>query len=963
MIVTFYSYKGGVGRSMALVNVGEILADWGYRVLLCDWDLEAPGLERYLLEHESTLFNDPAGREAYENELTLALGQRGLMDLLIEYKTVLTQPPIPPVEAERDQFASLGKLFLRRPSSFARDVSLSRRSGALMLLSAGRREGSLFQKYAQAVREFDWAEFYEKWGGSSYIEFFRHDLCSGDHSSSIEPVADIVLVDSRTGVTEQGGVCTHHLADVVVLVTAPNEANIEGTHWMASSLVKTNALGMRGDRPPLQILPVESRVEITTEKELLYDFHEYFKGKLREFLPPAIEEKDEFLSAARIPYLGFYSFRERIVAREQRKSLELYKSYQRLADGIVRCGVAEQLVDDRVPRDIAFRRSLSRGTRTPRPQGAIYLCHAPEDLALSSALASGLRGIGVDVWADFSPGPPGWSVEGSAGLLMVVGARGLTSPLRAELDAAVRLLARRTHPIVIVNDADSASSVPPRGVRVPTITAPAGLTPNDRTFFERLAIELATAQPADLGKESPFRGAQATELDARFFFGRDRELGEILTLLDDHPYRWLHITGDSGSGKSAFVRAGLIPAIRRGLVNNLPRESFVAFCTVASDGLLDLASAFFTAEAGLGRRLNEIREQLARGRHALHDFIAEVTAHARPLVLVVDGLETELRRPGPSPLIEALRYCLSEGDLPLLLITTVRSDAEPLRKGRLDFRAAVYALEPMKDAQLREAIEGPVKVAGGRFESGMLDRMIDDCRAAAQPLRLLRRLLDRMWEQGGGLVLTHSSYDNAGGLTGILAATAESTYSSLADDEKKVARATLALLAWRAQFGAPVSFDAAVIIATIDGASPPQDVMAKLAEAGLITISRDSVLLGHPSLTNWDRLIEWVELDAHALRRRDELAAAASSWRAAQKPTSGLPYGQYLRYFDDLRPSSIEESEFLQAAKAHEGARMIRLRVALAMVALLAIFVVAWFVRACSSPRKMPAEIRTTISR
>jgi MinD-like ATPase involved in chromosome partitioning or flagellar assembly len=49
MIVTFYSFKGGVGRSMALANCGEILADAGFDTILCDWDLEAPGLERYLV--------------------------------------------------------------------------------------------------------------------------------------------------------------------------------------------------------------------------------------------------------------------------------------------------------------------------------------------------------------------------------------------------------------------------------------------------------------------------------------------------------------------------------------------------------------------------------------------------------------------------------------------------------------------------------------------------------------------------------------------------------------------------------------------------------------------------------------------------------------------------------------------------------------------------------------------------
>src|SRR5881392_468367 len=46
-IVTFYSYKGGTGRSMTLANVAWLLANSGRRVLAIDWDLEAPGLHRY----------------------------------------------------------------------------------------------------------------------------------------------------------------------------------------------------------------------------------------------------------------------------------------------------------------------------------------------------------------------------------------------------------------------------------------------------------------------------------------------------------------------------------------------------------------------------------------------------------------------------------------------------------------------------------------------------------------------------------------------------------------------------------------------------------------------------------------------------------------------------------------------------------------------------------------------------
>lgn len=47
MICTFYSYKGGVGRSMALAQAADSFARTGLRVLMIDFDLEAPGLEEY----------------------------------------------------------------------------------------------------------------------------------------------------------------------------------------------------------------------------------------------------------------------------------------------------------------------------------------------------------------------------------------------------------------------------------------------------------------------------------------------------------------------------------------------------------------------------------------------------------------------------------------------------------------------------------------------------------------------------------------------------------------------------------------------------------------------------------------------------------------------------------------------------------------------------------------------------
>jgi len=65
------------------------------------------------------------------------------------------------------------------------------------------------------------------WNGQQFFEWFRHE---------VESKFDIILIDSRTGVTEMGGVCNYQLADVVILFVAPNQQNIDGIVRIAQSL-------------------------------------------------------------------------------------------------------------------------------------------------------------------------------------------------------------------------------------------------------------------------------------------------------------------------------------------------------------------------------------------------------------------------------------------------------------------------------------------------------------------------------------------------------------------------------------------------------------------------------------------------------------------------------------------------------------------------------------------------------
>ncbi len=309
IVVTFYSYKGGVGRSLALANVAEILSQRGHDVICCDADLEAPGLE--------TLLGSDA---AHARELR---DKAGLLDLLAEYRSA--------VAMERPEHAGSAGAFeyhgVRVPRPRNRLIGLRRKNendGALHLLTAGSRAESVLSQYASQVQEFDWNDFYSRWAGDAFVDLMREDLCGN---------ADFVLVDSRTGVTEFGGICTQHLADVVVLLTNATSACLDGTELMGRTLMSERVAEARGDAG-LHVLPVAARVEQSAEKDHLVAFRQEFRERFHDLLRAPVDAA-RFLDDSEIPYVPFYGFGERLVAREGVDRLEeLYGAYCVLGDAL-----------------------------------------------------------------------------------------------------------------------------------------------------------------------------------------------------------------------------------------------------------------------------------------------------------------------------------------------------------------------------------------------------------------------------------------------------------------------------------------------------------------------------------------------------------------------------------------------------------------------------------------------------
>ncbi len=149
-IVTFYSFKGGVGRSMALANVGVLLAQWGYSVLVVDFDLEAPGLESFF---QSFI------------DIQTTKKSRGLVDFLCPY------------------FEKRTKVAAWKADSIS--IPLPRTSGGFALWTAGMRDDEYFQR----VRHLDFPELYSNMDGGALIEGLRTELKSAIGAGSASRAA------------------------------------------------------------------------------------------------------------------------------------------------------------------------------------------------------------------------------------------------------------------------------------------------------------------------------------------------------------------------------------------------------------------------------------------------------------------------------------------------------------------------------------------------------------------------------------------------------------------------------------------------------------------------------------------------------------------------------------------------------------------------------------------------------
>jgi len=267
LITTFYSYKGGVGRSMALANIAVLLASRGLRVLVVDWDLEAPGLERFF------------------SYFRIHPSSAGLLELLRTSETSGTC----------DALSNLSRV----------EGKLEERSFTFSLLPSGRETDA---DYVSKLESFDWETFFAR-GGGAVIETMREQWLGA---------FDITLIDSRTGLSDAGGVCTIQLPDIVVALFTANYQSLYGVRDIIRLAIDARAR-LAYDRMQLSVLPLLARFSSGTEFVESQEWIGRTAKTLSEFYAdwlPTWLKPIQVVEALKIPQVDYFGFGEKLAVVE-----------------------------------------------------------------------------------------------------------------------------------------------------------------------------------------------------------------------------------------------------------------------------------------------------------------------------------------------------------------------------------------------------------------------------------------------------------------------------------------------------------------------------------------------------------------------------------------------------------------------------------------------------------------------
>ncbi|MUG94136.1 CHAT domain-containing protein [Scytonema sp. UIC 10036] len=483
-----------------------------------------------------------------------------------------------------------------------------------------------------------------------------------------------------------------------------------------------------------------------------------------------------------------------------------------------------------------------------------------------------------------------------------------------------------------------------------------------------------TAQPTwdNLGRRftniCPYRGLFAfREKDAQFFFGRESFTDILADAVQNQSF--VAVIGPSGSGKSSVVFAGLVKRLR-----DEGNWHIIDF-RPSSRPLFSLASAIVSqTEPNRARihRLNSIQNlvthlQLFEDalRNVVEDIIRE-NPHKR-LLLVADQFEElytlcrdpQERKTFLDRLLEAIARCHN-----FTLVITLRADflgqALSYRPLSDALQYADLKLGPMTDSELQDAVEKPAALLGVTIEEGLVERILSTVNAEPGNLPLLEFALTQLWAKQLDAKLTHTAYNEIGGVEAALACYAEEAYNQLNFEEKERTQRIFVQLVHPGEGTA----DTRRIATRVEVGEENWDLVTRLASFRLVVTGRDektgseTVEIVHEVLIrNWNRLNLWMQLDRDFRCWQEQLRVTMRTWESSNFDEGALLRGKPLSDAEDWYTQRFtelgnQERSFIRHSlelrkreknKHKRRRRLMTLGLTMGLVAALGLAVESWW--------------------
>ncbi|MBH0122230.1 TIR domain-containing protein [Rhodococcus sp. CX] len=451
------------------------------------------------------------------------------------------------------------------------------------------------------------------------------------------------------------------------------------------------------------------------------------------------------------------------------------------------------------------------------------------------------------------------------------------------------------------------------------------------------AEHFAWPPPGDPDR-APYRGWEPLEeQDAAVFFGRDEQiisgLDKLRGMRASGSASLFVVLGPSGAGKSSFLRAGLLPRLRRDDRHFLPL-GIVRPERAALTGEHGLARAIHTTRAELGLPappLGEIKAACRSGdatrvtqwlreiRQKASDRLLHDTGNAPlpTLILPVDQAE-ELFAADAGPqasqfltLLARLTRHSTGDDEPLFLVAaTIRSDRfETLQTvpELADVRSELFnELKPMPRTEFKEVVCGPAAraTAAGRpleVEPALLNRLLSACGQGADTLPLLALTMARLYEDyGSSGRLTLAEYTAMGGMHAVVQTEIDNLLSSDPDERStQLEHLRAAFVPWLANIDQYTDQPMRRLARWSDLPAPSRPLLdAMVARRLLVKGERDGDVVVEVALESllrqWTDLAGWLHEERDSLREADALERAAAAWRKNNRQEAWLLEGERL---------------------------------------------------------------------